>query len=280
MHIESITSDEVFLAQTVRNKQHIIIAFVREEYNEIAHNWYLLLKKYGHHTDSLLICMDEESYSYAKKQGIPCIHVNQDKVISSIDINPFKNAWKLPFHICQALVIEYITQKFNIDIIRLDVDMCILKKNFIEKIYAEMEEGFDICIHTNVHYKDLKQSSISASQNGGMILLWTPAFVKKFIENIKNSYELNIDAPSVHTTLEDIGQAFGIKGKKLHPYFFTNTTFWDVDEIREFLQHIAFIVHYNMLRDVTRLNSEGLKDLASLKISLMKKHGLWLVDGG
>ena len=280
MRINNISRDETILKKLAEVNKFIIIAFVSKEYNEIAYNWFLHLKKHKHDTHSLLICLDQDSFAFAKEKNIPSIYVDQEKTVSSIKENPFKNAWKLSFHICQALVIEYITQKFNVDLIQTDVDMCVLKEKFVEQIYLEVVDGFDTCVYTNTHYNNLNTLEESASKNGGMILLWTPKFVKKFIENIQNSSELILDAPSTKTTLEKIGDTFKIYGKKLHPIFFTNTTYWIVDDIRKYLQHISFVVHYNMLRDVTVLNTKGLEDLVSLKISLMKLHGHWLVSGG
>jgi hypothetical protein len=280
MHVANITADTEFLDNFVRNKQNIIIAFARMEYHEIVYNWFLHLKKHGLDTRALLICLDRDLYEFAKRKNIPTIHVNQDAVVSSINTNPVKNAWKQPFHICQALVIEHITQKYNIDLIQLDVDMCVMKKDLVEQIYLEVEPDYDVCIYTNVKFSDLRQLEISASQNGGMILLWRPLFVKKFIDNIKKGSELNLDAPDTNSTLENIGEIFKIKGKKLHPFLFTNTTFWVVDDLRRVLTHVSYAVHFNMLRDVTKLNSDGLKDLVIQKVDLMKKYGLWLVNGG
>lgn len=280
MFITKVTKGNSFLKSNFSNKKYCIVAFICKEYNLLAYNWYLHLKKIGLGEYALLVCLDIDSYTYSRQNNIPSIYLDQEQTIHNLKDNPFSNAWRLPPHVCQSQLAYLLTQDLNLDVIRTDVDMIFMKESFVNKVYESIDEGYDTCIYTNGNYGELSKDGLveSVSKNGGMMLLWTKDFIKKLLYNVQNGPELVIDVPDKHITLQDIGKAFNINAKLLHPFLFTNTTFWRVKEVRKAFQDIAYSVHYNMLCDVTILNKIELSCLSEQKINIMKECGQWLVD--
>jgi hypothetical protein len=267
------TIGKQFLDEYLLNKEDIIFTFVFPELFEMAHNWYLHLKKINLENKCFLICLEEESYKKCKDLNFPCI-------LYKTNIN-FLNSPYFEYMYEMFKIIHYIYKNYKINILYTNTDVIFFKNPF-EKLKSEMIND-DFGLITN---KFCKALSFINNNNFYLENDWYKQtvlfFYLKYNEKIinilldffRNFYYDTIDPNTI------------IKTKYLKSYDFTNIYYIMQDEfLKQKILDICYTLSYEIEWDADYMIGYGeMVDENNKKINsfdfkkvLMKKNNHWLL---
>jgi len=247
--------NDALLEKITKNNKQLLIAFADIADILLAHNWFVHVKKCGLAEKAVLCCFDYFSYAYALTHNIPCFLYPCSK--KKIQKNYTKHAFK---------VIDYLCNRYNVDIIYSETDVIILR-NFIDYLYHVLKDtNFVTCYMTNYC---LSGNGVMCGKDDGIVLYYN----KDVIKQIKKKAFLFSYIPS----------------KKASSKLLKNCLPLDVNLFaNNFMQKITplnsktYLIHFNFTKsEKFMLSNKSLEDIISkrnnVKIALIKQHGLWLL---
>jgi hypothetical protein len=276
--IPAFTDGNTYILKYLANKHIIITTCTSKNYIRLAHNWFLHLKKQNLDGLALICCLDEESYLYTLKYKLPSVYLDQELSIKKFKPMAFGNAYKVKHHVCRvAFLIPHLIYTYNVDVIYTDTDMIVLRDP-TKKLYEETNDSYDTCIYTNKTYEDILMGKDDYNK-GGIPLLWTKNFIEKFYKGCEGLPNFNLDTNTV-ISYDILLKNLGIKTKPLNPFQFTNKTIWDRENLKYIIKNNCYMLHYNIVGDITKfLNTDFARGVA-IKEYVMKKDGNWLIENG
>jgi len=266
------TIGKQFLYEYLSNKEDIIFTFVISETFDMAHNWYLHLKKINLQEYSFLICLDEESYNKCKQLNLPSVlyktNIKGEFSLSQSDIS-------IIFNIMNFM---YNTYKKNILFANTDI---IFLKNPFQKLKSDLF-NYDIGMIKN---KLCKALSFINNNNFSLEDIWYKQSLKffylKYNKSIAHTF-LNF----MNDYLIDVFNNTIIKTKYLNSYEFPSIYYiTGNDFLKQKILDICYILSYEIKTDTNYMlnygymvdeNNNEVSHLEFKKI-LMKQNNHWLL---
>lgn len=275
-------ADKTFNVEKVLTNRSVILTFITHEYCDMLLNWYKHLEKLEINNFVLVVCLDEEAFSYIVKKEIPCLYVDQDKLINNesiVDITLLKKAYIEKHHICKAFYIGYITTKYNINVLHSDIDMIFLKSP-LDRLEQIANKKYDMCAYMDLSYQELTTGKPREGETGGfgfVIFYVTPGWYPKFLK------KLSIDPLCIDNN--DVGQTVmqkhfsEIECHWLNSFLFTNYDIWKEKHVQQKIKNLCYCIHYNTSENtwMYKMTADKIGKRNNLKIERMRENGHWLL---
>lgn len=262
--------DNNFLTNLSNNNKELIICVASVEYKQLAHNWFLNLKKIGLDNQSIVICLDFNILNYLKQNNVNCMHYSEN-MITTLDVEKIKNFYTLPHEILCVLIVESLFKQYNFNLVLSDVDMIFLKNPF-SYFYENLNDDGDCCFFQNI---DFKEVMFSTNKTLGNILFYKKTAYYKIQDAINNLNSIDMN----NLDLQEIKTNFNLNIKTLNKSYFIHSSFLDVNFAKEIFEKNAYCVHYADTLDKTVKygSNDNLKICIDRKINDMKKNNHWII---
>jgi hypothetical protein len=276
-------------------KGYAFVTTVTKEFVNFAINWHLSLKNIQEEENSIVVCLDTESYCALEKHNICCVLLEAKNITNNSRADWIENE-----KYYKAAGPYYLHKKYKLDIISSDTDI-VFFKNPVELLKREISEGNDLVVisdkrfdrfvpnrvkgrikmldydRRNVVDYGIQDQAKFGEPNGAfgyfpytekMTKLWEVFFPNS--EYLKQ-FPVGIEAGAAQTIFNKRLKELDIKCKVLSVLDFPNGSVWQVPYLKEKIKNTCYIMHYNFC-----LNSDPMP-AAEEKRKWMKSDGNWLL---
>jgi len=274
---------------------YVFVTTVTKEFVDFAINWNLSLKGIDEDKNSIVICLDKESYNILESKNILCVLLEAKNIV-----NKNRADWIENEKYYKAAGPFYLHKKYKLDIISSDTDI-VFFKNPVPVLKEEISAGFDLVVISDKRFDkfvpnrekgrikllDFSKRNIVdygvqdqakfGEPNGAfgyfpytekMTKLWEVFFPNS--EYLKE-FPVGIEDGAAQTIFNKRLKALDIKCKVLSVFDFPNGSVWQVPYLKEKIKNNCYIMHYNFC-----LNSDPIP-AAEEKRNWMKSDGTWLL---
>lgn len=277
--IEKYIVDSYCKEKVLQHRNEIILTFITHEYCTLMLNWYKHLEKIGLKNNVLVVCLDQQAFDFTSKNNIAGLYIDINGLVESQteEVVLVKKAYIEKHHICKALILGYITKKYNTNVIHSDIDMIFLKNPF-PKINTIIKDDYDMGVYMDKSYKELTTGQSDETGGSGFIIFYvTPTWLPKFISRLEQTpFLIDDDNVGVAVACEHFNN---IKAYRFNSFLFTNYDIWQVEAMRSKLKNICYCIHYNTSENTwnydmsySKINKRNIT-----KVERMKQYGHWLL---
>ena len=125
-NVEELILNKEFIFNFIKDKPYLYITTITETYVDMAHNWFLSLKRVNQDHLVLIGALGKECFSKLEELGIPSALINVD-----FSKNETKQDWIENTKNTKLILFEYLVINFNIKFFTSDVDIFISKNRKI-----------------------------------------------------------------------------------------------------------------------------------------------------
>lgn len=259
------------------NNDVVYVTYTNWQYVELAKNWYFSLNKVQCESNVIVICADIESYSVLLEANIPCVRVDEQKMLSEINFYPLDNFFKHGHLKVKNFIFYDIVKKYEKCMLYTDVDVVFLR-NPTEILLKESQDD-TLCLYVDKTYDDLFLQIDHSKEEigyGGYPVVLTPSIVKRLCDCYA-VIDIDLNLISM-ASIKPIFNTF-CKIKELNTLQFTNKSMWDKVDMRRLAQKTAYAVHYNnsVYGGVDFIKTQQLQESIEVKILQMKQNNHWFL---
>jgi hypothetical protein len=278
-----------------KSGDYVFVTTVTKEFVDFAINWNLSLKNIDEDKNSIIICLDIESYNIIESKNILCVLLEAKNIINNNRADWIENE-----KYYKAAGPFYLHKKYKLDIISSDTDI-VFFKNPVPVLRNEINAGYDLVVVSdkrfdrfvptrekgkiklldfskkNVIDYGIQDQAKFGEPNGAfgyfpytekMTKLWEVFFPNS--EYLKE-FPVGIEEGAAQTIFNKRLKELDVKYKILSVFDFPNGSVWQVPYLKEKIKNTCYIMHYNFC-----LNSDPIS-AAEEKRNWMKEDGNWLL---